>query len=259
MKTFLLDIIPRIQRYSNKLDNLTELTNKHWVVIDEELNKKVVFIFRAKENQLLISENGKIEKGNWEYLGNNSLLIDRKDGSYLFKHGFIDDTVLALKVDGKDEYALLVNEQKFDNQLNSFSSILEFLNYRYSYERRHLKLTIPKSKIAVKSNKKIAEIITPEKRFNISDYPELIRDIETINKVTQETGKAFASEIIISFCRYRSISIEHIKANPGLTERLENKELPIGEIRQLFSTNENNDTFIFELEEYLKTVLNEIC
>jgi hypothetical protein len=60
MKTFLLDIIPRIQRYSQKLDNLTVLTNKHWVVIDEELKRKVVFIFREKDSQLLISENGKV-------------------------------------------------------------------------------------------------------------------------------------------------------------------------------------------------------
>jgi hypothetical protein len=143
MRTFLLDIIPRIQRYSQKLDNLAVLTNKHWVVIDEELNSKIVFIFREKENQLLISENGKIEKGTWEYLGNNSLMIDRKDGCYLFKHGFIDDTVLALKIDGKDEYALLVNENKFDERLNSLTAIIEFLRENYHGERQRRVLTIP--------------------------------------------------------------------------------------------------------------------
>ena len=128
MKTFLLDIIPKIQRFSKKLDNLTVLTNKHWVVIDEELKRKVVFIFREKDSQLLIAENGKIEKGTWEYLGNNSLLIDRSDGSYLFKHGFIDDNVLALKVDGKEEYALLVNEHKFDRKINSLIRNIQVVN-----------------------------------------------------------------------------------------------------------------------------------
>jgi hypothetical protein len=132
MKTFLLDIIPQIQRFSQKLDNLTVLTNKHWVLIDEELTSKVVFIFREKDSQLLISENGKIEKGTWEYLGNNSLLIDRKEGSYLFRHGFIDETILALKVDGKEEYALLVNELKFNNNLNSITTIVQFLKDTYS-------------------------------------------------------------------------------------------------------------------------------
>jgi hypothetical protein len=131
MKTYILDIIPKIQRFSQKLDNFTILLNKHWVILDEETSMKSVFIFREKDNQLLISTDGKIEKGKWEYLGNNSLLIDRKDGAFLFKHGFIDDNVLALKVDGKEEYTLLVNEQWFENQMNNLAEILSFLNKEY--------------------------------------------------------------------------------------------------------------------------------
>lgn len=257
MKTFLLDIIPRIQRYSQKLDNLTVLTNKHWVVIDEELNRKVVFIFREKENQLLISENGKIEKGFWEYLGNSSLLIDRKDGSYLFKHGFIDDTVLALKVDGKDEYALLVNEHKFDNQLNSLPAILQFLNKTYSDERQQRILTIPETKIDVRGNQEIVRPLKRVKSFLITDYPELILDIETIKKEIQKTGNTFSYEILISFCRDHSIKAEYINSNPNLTKKIVNKELPIGQIEQLFRLNNDDNTFITELEKYLQTTLSE--
>lgn len=143
MKTYILDIIPKIQRFSQKLDNLTILLDKHWVILDEDISTKSVFIFREKDNQLLISNDGKIEKGNWEYLGNNSLLIDRKDGSFLFKHGFIDDYVLALKVDGKEEYALLVNEQWFEKQLMSLDEILSFLNERYIEQKEQLSITIP--------------------------------------------------------------------------------------------------------------------
>jgi hypothetical protein len=98
MKTFISDLIPKLQRFSQKLDNLTLLTNQHWVVIDDISNNKNIYIFRAN-NDLLISQNGKVEKAKWEYLGNNSLLIDRKDESYLFKHGFFDENILALKVD----------------------------------------------------------------------------------------------------------------------------------------------------------------
>lgn len=143
MKTYILDIIPKIQRFSQKLDNLTILLNKHWVILDEDTSRKSVFIFREKDNQLLISIDGRIEKGNWEYLGNNSLLIDRKDGSFLFKHGFIDDNVLALKVDGKEEYALLINEQLFEKQIKSLDKILSFLNERYIDQKEQLSITIP--------------------------------------------------------------------------------------------------------------------
>ncbi len=87
MKYFVLDIIPKIQAFSKKLDELTLLTNQNWVSVNEINTSKTVFIFRTN-NQLLISENGKIEKGaTWEYIGNNSLIIDRQNESYLFKHG----------------------------------------------------------------------------------------------------------------------------------------------------------------------------
>ena len=58
MKTFLADIIPKLQRFSQKLDNLTLLTNQHWVVIDEITTSKNVYIFRS-DNTLLISQNHK--------------------------------------------------------------------------------------------------------------------------------------------------------------------------------------------------------
>jgi len=130
MKTYFLDLIPKLQRFSQKLDDLTRLTNQHWVVVDEIANSKNVYIFRTN-NDLLISQNGKVEKAKWEYLGNNSLLIDKKEDSYLFKHGFLDDNVLALKVDSKDEYALLINENKYDGELNSINKIAEFLTRKY--------------------------------------------------------------------------------------------------------------------------------
>jgi hypothetical protein len=130
MQTFIADIIPQLQRFSKKLDDLTLLTNQHWVVLDELENAKNVYIFRSN-NELLISSNGKVEKGKWEYLGNNSLLIDRKDDSYLFKHGFFDENVMALKIDGKEEYAFLVNENRFDGELNSKEKVLQFLSNRY--------------------------------------------------------------------------------------------------------------------------------
>jgi hypothetical protein len=130
MKTFISDIIPRIQKFSKKLDDLTLLTNQQWVVIDEIDNAKTVYIFR-QNNELLISKNGKVEKAKWEYLGNNLLLIDRKDESYLFKHGFFDENILALKIDGKDEYAFLVNETKFDKELNTLENVFMFLNEKY--------------------------------------------------------------------------------------------------------------------------------
>ena len=130
MKTFIADIIPKIKKFSEKLDNITYLTNQHWVVIDELKNTKFVYIFRSNK-ELLISQNGKVVKGKWEYLGNNSLLIEKKDESFLFRHGFFDRNILALKVDGKDEYAFLVNENNYGGELNTIDKVLAFLESKY--------------------------------------------------------------------------------------------------------------------------------
>lgn len=131
MKTYFSNIIPRIQQYSEKLDNLTLLTNQHWVVLDELSNTKTVYIFRSN-GELLISTNGKVNKAKWEYLGQNTLLIDLKsDQSYLFKHGFFDQNIFALKIDGREEYAFLINESKYDGELNNIESVTSFLEKTY--------------------------------------------------------------------------------------------------------------------------------
>lgn len=130
MKTYISDIIPKIQRFSEKLDNLTLLTNQHWVLLGELSTSKVVYIFRSN-NQLLISQNGLVEKAHWEYLGTNAMLIDRTTESYLFKHGFFDENILALKLDGIEEYAFLINETKFKEEINSLEKALEFLASKY--------------------------------------------------------------------------------------------------------------------------------
>lgn len=130
MKTYIADIIPRIQRFSRKLDDLTKLTNQHWVSLGDINQRKRVFIFRGN-NQLLISENGIVEKGTWEYLGNQSLLLETKHESYLLKHGFFDENVIALKLDSTDGYAFFVNETKYEQELNSIDDVVKFLEAKY--------------------------------------------------------------------------------------------------------------------------------
>jgi len=136
MRTFIADIIPKIQRFSKRLDDLTKLTSQHWVSLSDINQSKRVFIFRPN-NQLLISENGIVEKGSWEYLGNQSLLIDTKNESYLLKHGFFDENVIALKLDSKNGYAFFVNETKFDDELNTLADIIKFLEKTYITPNRN--------------------------------------------------------------------------------------------------------------------------
>ncbi|HCQ12441.1 hypothetical protein [Flavobacterium sp.] len=184
MKTFISDLIPKLKQFSQKLDDLALLTNQHWVVVDDIVNNKNVYIFRAN-NDLLISQNGKVEKAKWEYLGNNSLLIDRKDESYLFKHGFFDKNILALKVDSKEEYVFLINENKYDGDLNSIESVLYFLKKTYleSPIEKFIEVEIDKPKVDIplkivfvshKSDKGILEFEQTQNSYLDLDYGQKV-------------------------------------------------------------------------------------
>ena len=130
MMKFIKDILPKISRFSKKLDDTTILTDQHWVYVDKNSTSKTVFIFRSNSD-LLISVNGSVEIGKWTYLGNDYLLVEKPNGNNLYKHGFFDDTVLALKVDGTLDFALFVNETKIGKELNTLENILIYLDERY--------------------------------------------------------------------------------------------------------------------------------
>lgn len=130
MKTFLLDIIPRIQKYSLKLDLESQLKNNHWVCINDTSEKKIVYIFRSN-NELLISENGIVQKASWELLSQSSLIISTNEKSFLFKQAFQDDSFMALCLDNHNEFAIFFKENLFQNTNLSITEIKLILEKKY--------------------------------------------------------------------------------------------------------------------------------
>lgn len=131
MRTFVADIIPKIQRFSKRLDDLTMLTNQHWVLIDDIINVKTVYLFEAS-GDLDIYENGiEIDCGSWKLTENNSLKLKLKSGGLLLKHGFFDEHVIALKLDSSERYAFFANESRYHTELNTAEDIIRFLENKY--------------------------------------------------------------------------------------------------------------------------------
>ena len=130
MKTYFSDLIPKIQRFSEKLDDLTHLKNHHWVLVNEILNSKTVYIFRDND-LLLISENGAVKKAKWEYLNHTSILIETEELTTLVNQSFVNEDTLVLNIDGSDNYAFFINETKYGSKVNSFSDIIEYLENKY--------------------------------------------------------------------------------------------------------------------------------
>ena len=109
MKTYLLEVINRIKRFSEKFDVSTTLCNKTWVVFNDS-GERELYIFQP-DGSVIITNNGIGIKGRWEWISaNNSLLIIRDDNVVMLHPEFIDSTILALTLDGTQKMAFLIEQ-----------------------------------------------------------------------------------------------------------------------------------------------------
>lgn len=108
------------------------LVGHPWALIDDD--KEVQKLIFKANGELILSKNGAVIYGKWEYLPSaNSLIIDRGADKILCKEAFIEDGVLILKKDGTNmDFFALANE-----------NIIPDLNIlRYLEELRRKKLGI---------------------------------------------------------------------------------------------------------------------
>jgi hypothetical protein len=130
METNLSVLIPRVRKLSQKFDNTSLILSHHWVLVDEINSKKKLYIFR-KNKELLISEDGQVDIASWRYLGKNTLLVENNTVKNLYKHGFFDQNLIAIKIRDDENYSFFVNEEKFDHGLNSENKIAKYLYDKY--------------------------------------------------------------------------------------------------------------------------------
>jgi len=152
MRIFIEKILPKILSYSEKLDKLTVLIDEPWVVNDDS-QKFTKFIFR-KDNSLLISDNGSVTLGKWDLLNKaNSILLEFNNSLKLYNHGFLDEAVLILKIDGGSDYFVLVNQNKIPNL--DLENYLEskYVNKQDGINYRTKQSLTPKSRAKINSDK----------------------------------------------------------------------------------------------------------
>ena len=195
MKTHLKSLVENLKHFSKKLDNHTLLTEQPWITRTDNEGDRFVIIFRKQNNELLISTNGRVEKGKWEYIPSmNSLIVERNSGTTLYNQGFFDDSVMILKVDGTDDYQLFVNENKIEGTIEK---LLEKIESKYLDQEGNKNSQSPGTKILRKK-------LPDGRSFEI--YPQLengytIGDRVTINGEFPEDGKYkfnWARSIVVS-------------------------------------------------------------
>ena len=124
MKYYLSEIIPRLRKYSASLDQTALLVDKPWVVSNSsDSYDKLIF---RNDGRVHLSRDGEVTDGKWEYLPEaRSLLIDYGDRKRLYRHQYLDESVFALKIDGKvdsdENYFLLADESNVpDNDAKKY-------------------------------------------------------------------------------------------------------------------------------------------
>ncbi|KGE88589.1 MAG: hypothetical protein ACE362_08365 [Phaeodactylibacter xiamenensis] len=108
MQSYLQSILPRLQRYSKQLNDEANFVEIPWAYMDDD-EAKVTYLFR-RNNELLVTKQGEVATGRWEYLPSmQSLLIDYEGKRRMYNQGFLDKTVLLLRKEGTEQLLPLAN------------------------------------------------------------------------------------------------------------------------------------------------------
>jgi hypothetical protein len=122
MYEFIRNIIPRIQSFSKRLDQIEVFVDRSWILVDEN-NNKHEYNFLRDNNQLIMSLNGKVKLGSWKLLPTGKLLIERGEDALLLDNAFIDKAILILKKGNSDELPFIL----FDDKLIPDGDIVNYL------------------------------------------------------------------------------------------------------------------------------------
>ena len=110
MKTYLFETLNRYKRFSESLDAKAVLSNKAWIVFNDE-GEKQVYIFQ-EDGTVLITTNGIGSVKTWKYIPANKSILINGDGNrfVMLRTAFVDENILAFQLDGTDRYAFMIDE-----------------------------------------------------------------------------------------------------------------------------------------------------
>lgn len=147
MLEYLNNLLPRLKRKAETLNNKEAFIEKPWILIKQN-GAHEKYLFR-RNGTLIISQRGDVLKANWEYLDfDNSILLNFENYSLLLNQGLILNGLMILKKDGTDDLYPFINlsiipDMDLLRYLSSFDS--EEAESKLSYVKTYnegIKLTI---------------------------------------------------------------------------------------------------------------------
>lgn len=149
MKAYLKNIPVRLRNFNKLIDAKTYLCDKPWVVLNDGQTKEL-YIFR-NNGDLILTRNGIAQIGHYTILPVDKILIDIDGNNYLFNPLISrQHEVLALKLDGNEQYSFLIDEQS--NLYNNIKIFSDFEQMLLAQERRQIEAERKETERKVKEN-----------------------------------------------------------------------------------------------------------
>jgi|GEM_PF-1726638 len=130
MNSPILDNIPNLVpfNYDTHFDAL--FIGKEWILVNGLNKKKSVYIFED-DHTLNIAESETTSTTSWTVDVTNTFTIETTDGLITVKAYFKDDDVLVLKHLNKSDFALFINKNNYEDEINSIVDVRKFLRNKY--------------------------------------------------------------------------------------------------------------------------------
>lgn len=129
MKEHICHWIPKIRSYSLDLDDPVKICNRPWVLTNQQQPfRRMVF---RPNGKLLESIDGKVSNGQWELLlARQFLLLNTNADHHLYRIEFLDDGLMILQLDGREEDIAVFANQQIIPDLD----VEGYLNSHYSHK-----------------------------------------------------------------------------------------------------------------------------
>jgi hypothetical protein len=167
--------IERLSLLHQNSIHLSKLIEFSWILYSKENDKTTTtYIFREKNNELLVVNDGQVLKGTWEILIlSNSLLISNGKVEMLYNIDFFCDDGCILRKENMNEYLVLIKRSK--HQLQSKDLITVFAAFYASYEKNQRRF----DNIDLEPNNAILEFedITEFKEYSLFPYVSILGTI----------------------------------------------------------------------------------
>lgn len=136
MEQYLDFILPRIENWSNPIEETTLWQECRWMEIQgtEAWDKSFIHIFMP-DGEYLVFDNGVMTKRSWRLVG-GAFVLDEGRNTILYDIKFMNDTFLVLKQHGTNtKNYFVLGDEKFVNKINYdwYNAMEELYNvYRHS-------------------------------------------------------------------------------------------------------------------------------